>query len=343
MAVGKNREELYELFKTGAKPSGADFQDLIDAAINSSDDGIEKPLGDDTPLKISARGSAENLLDFYAGETLTWRINQKPTPDLPGLNFETATGNSSKLFIDSATGKVGLSTTTPTAKLHIQNNSSGDALRIEDKNKDTTPLVVDAEGNVGIGKPNPDTKLDVDGDGAISGALSVTGDLSTEGTLSAAKIVGEGAFVAGMIIMWSGEIDNIPSGWALCDGKTKGTPDLSGRFILGHGAGNGLTSRSTGEKGGKETHKLTLQELPSHEHDVNDPGHQHQWSASRQRAGIDNEDNTRDLSRGDKGTTDTFTKETTSNSTGITIQSSGGNQPHNIMPPFYVLAYIIKL
>lgn len=173
MAVGKSREELYELFKTGAKPSGADFKDLIDSAVNSSDDGIEKPLGDDTPLKINAHGDTENLLDFYAGETPTWRINQKPTSDLPGLNFETATGNSSRLFIDSGTGKIGLSTTAPTAKLHIQQNSSEDALRIEDEDTDTTPLVVNAEGNVGIGTPNPSQKLDVQGNTAIAGSLSV--------------------------------------------------------------------------------------------------------------------------------------------------------------------------
>ena len=173
MAVGKNREELYELFKTGAKPSGADFKDLIDAAVNSSDDGIEKPLGDDTPLKINAHGDTENLLDFYAGDTATWRINQKPTPDLPGLNFETATGNSSRLFIDSGTGKVGLSTTTPTAKLHIQQNSSEDALRIEDQDADTTPLIVDAQGNVGIGNANPSQKLDVSGSAAIAGSLAI--------------------------------------------------------------------------------------------------------------------------------------------------------------------------
>jgi len=185
MTIGKSREELYEAFKTGAKPSGADFKDLIDSAVNSNDDGIAKPAGDNTPLKINARGDTENLLDFYAGDVHTWRINQKPTPELAGLNFATATDDNSRLFIDSSTGKVGLSTTAPQARLHIQQNGSEDALRIEDQGNDTTPLVVDASGNVGIGKrPNPSKRLDVRGHAEISGTLEVSNTV-TAGSLRA--------------------------------------------------------------------------------------------------------------------------------------------------------------
>lgn len=38
----------------------------------------------------------------------------------------------------------------------------------------------------------------------------------------------------GMIILWSGSIVLIPSGWTLCDG-TVGTPDLRNKFIVGAG------------------------------------------------------------------------------------------------------------
>jgi hypothetical protein len=37
--------------------------------------------------------------------------------------------------------------------------------------------------------------------------------------------------VKGGIIIWSGDV--APEGWALCDG-TNGTPDLRGRFVLGY-------------------------------------------------------------------------------------------------------------
>ena len=35
-----------------------------------------------------------------------------------------------------------------------------------------------------------------------------------------------------VIVMWSGDLSEIPSGWFLCDGDN-GTPDLSDKFILG--------------------------------------------------------------------------------------------------------------
>lgn len=40
--------------------------------------------------------------------------------------------------------------------------------------------------------------------------------------------------VPGMILLWSGSIGTIPTGWHLCDG-TEGTPDLRNRFIPGAG------------------------------------------------------------------------------------------------------------
>jgi hypothetical protein len=36
----------------------------------------------------------------------------------------------------------------------------------------------------------------------------------------------------GVIVMWSGSVASIPSGWGLCDG-THGTPDLRDKFIVG--------------------------------------------------------------------------------------------------------------
>lgn len=39
---------------------------------------------------------------------------------------------------------------------------------------------------------------------------------------------------AGMIILWSGAIGSIPSGYVICDGNN-GTPDLRNKFIVGAG------------------------------------------------------------------------------------------------------------
>ncbi len=38
----------------------------------------------------------------------------------------------------------------------------------------------------------------------------------------------------GTIVVWSGDMDNIPDGWALCDGQD-GRPDLRDKFVLGAG------------------------------------------------------------------------------------------------------------
>jgi hypothetical protein len=58
-----------------------------------------------------------------------------------------------------------------TVPLTIQNNGTGNSFVVNDEASDTTAFVIDASGNVGVGKISPLTKLDV-----LSGTANTVGD-----------------------------------------------------------------------------------------------------------------------------------------------------------------------
>ncbi|GIZ15275.1 phage tail protein [Capnocytophaga catalasegens] len=62
----------------------------------------------------------------------------------------------------------------------------------------------------------------------------------------------------GMIAMWSGQVSQIPQGWALCNGQN-GTPDLRNRFVMGYN-NEQTPTKSTG---GANSFKLTKAQLPT--------------------------------------------------------------------------------
>lgn len=59
------------------------------------------------------------------------------------------------------------------------------------------------------------------------------GDVSTR--VATTSFVADNGVPSRAILMWSGSVSDIPSGWTLCDG-TGGTPNLQDRFILGAGS-----------------------------------------------------------------------------------------------------------
>jgi len=160
------------------------------------------------------------------------------------------------------------------------------------------------------------------------------------------------AFTAGngvpknAIIMWSGAIDQIPEGWALCDG-TNGTPNLRDRFVVG--AGN---TYSVGSYGGETQHVLTLNELPAHSHVVDPPAvntsinGNHAHTVNARDAGTNGSIIGEDNGNGTLHAVTTTTNGSHSHSIDIqpfASQSVGGGLPHNNLPPYYALAFIMKL
>lgn len=158
---------------------------------------------------------------------------------------------------------------------------------------------------------------------------------------------------AGGIIMWSGAISAIPSGWFLCDG-TNGTPDLTGRFVI-HADADAAGTYNVGDTGGSTTsgaHTLTESEIPAHVHSVDPPNtsttnntHSHTSSANS----VANDTVTvgsGGANGSDNGTaTAGNTHSHNVNIAAFDSASTGGSGSHshaNTIPPYYALAYIMK-
>ena len=166
----------------------------------------------------------------------------------------------------------------------------------------------------------------------VGSPTNTTSDLIAYGKVTATSFVGNGITPIGGIIMWSGTIANIPSGWAFCNGSN-GTPDLRDRFIISAnsdstGAKTNVTGALTQSGGSKDA------VVVSHTHAITDPGHSHTYNYRVQLANQSGSSTpcwARDT-----------TATTTSNTTGISINSNGVDGTNKNLPPYYALAYIMR-
>ncbi|GGI92776.1 hypothetical protein GCM10007978_32940 [Shewanella hanedai] len=167
----KNRRELKQKYRTGAQPTAQDYADLIDSGFNAVDDGIFKPIEPHLPLRIKGNGSSLSVLDLYDDATHNWRFGLMSGID-SGFNIADAAG-SSHLFMESGSGNLGLGSTKPKAKLHINQSAAlGDALYVQDSAADLTPTRISNAGHFYIsslkdgedGGPLKDASLYVNGD-----------------------------------------------------------------------------------------------------------------------------------------------------------------------------------
>jgi hypothetical protein len=162
---------------------------------------------------------------------------------------------------------------------------------------------------------------------ALGGSATATTQSTTDDSTKLATT----AFVrdiipTGVIVMWSGSIASIPTGWLICDGSNS-TPDLRNRFIVGAGS----TYSVAGTGGSADA--ITV----SHTHTISDSGHTHgfdhgayAWSLSTGATSV-----TANRSGGPAGVTNSAT-------TGISINSTGSSGTNANLPPYYALAYIMK-
>jgi microcystin-dependent protein len=137
----------------------------------------------------------------------------------------------------------------------------------------------------------------------------------------------------GAIIMWSGSTTSLPAGFALCNGQNVAgygvVPDLRGRFIVGFDAAKSNTPENNttttenygkvGNRGGLREVALSVAQMPSHAHT-----YKAYYSQGTE---------------GDNWIIDVVYKRTATSAT----SSVGGGQAHENRPPYYVLAFIIKV
>jgi len=185
-----------------------------------------------------------------------------------------------------------------------------------------------------------DMQTGADGDNfVVGGNLTVTGTSAFTGAvtfgITPSFPSGAGLVPSGCIVMWSGSVASIPSGWLLCNGSS-GTPDLRNRFVVGAGS-----TYSVGGTGGSADAIVV-----SHSHtatsSVSDPGHLH--SLPNDISGGQDIPTLNQSSSADEGyTTNPGTGlAATGISVSTSINSTGSSGTNANLPPYYALAYIMK-
>lgn len=148
-----------------------------------------------------------------------------------------------------------------------------------------------------------------------------------------------------------------PRGWALCNGQllsisqntalfsligtyyggdgksTFGLPNLQARFPVGAGQGPGLSPYDQGEMTGEAQVTLLPTQIPAHTHTVN----------AFDTPGTSNTPTDRSLARSKEFSAYAPAGGAVTGLAGGTLAPVGGNQPHNNMPPFLTVNFIIAL
>ena len=157
----------------------------------------------------------------------------------------------------------------------------------------------------------------------------------------------------GEIRMFAGNF--APRGWAFCDGQllavsqndalfsllgtvyggdgrtTFGLPDLQGRIPVHAGSGPGLSERRLGSKGGAENVTLTINQLPSHTHQLRASTN---LPTDRSPAAHVSAETTNDVYLNSSPVVDMATN---------SINQVGGSRSHTNLMPFLCIHFIIAL
>jgi hypothetical protein len=297
-----------------------------------------------------------NGTNFYSAQTGSagdFTVNG----NFSATGSESLTGNLSVGGALSVTGAASFSNTT-TALTPVSGDNSTKVA--------TTAFVQNATGALGLGTMATQNANNVNITGGAMNGVSGTNSSMTVGTATnatnATNVVSGGTIASnvtattqpagtnnttiattafalangipsGAIILWSGSIASIPSGWLLCNGSS-GTPDLRDRFVVG--AGSTYAVAATGGTADavvvSHTHTATSA--------VTDPGHYHNSYTSGAPNG-GGAGNCLSYFQGSGGPQPTQPA-STGITVGTTVTSAGVSGTNQNLPPYYALAYIMK-
>jgi hypothetical protein len=178
----------------------------------------------------------------------------------------------------------------------------------------------------------------LDGITATTAELNFTGGVTSniQTQLNAVAATAAAAIVpSGIISLWSGASNAIPTGYVLCDG-TNNTPDLRNRFVIGAGStyAVGATGGSANAIVVAHTHTGTTNTTGAHTHLI--PHNFDSGTAGNYISGNDGPNNISGASNqspmssaGDHSHT-------------LTTDSTGSSGTNANLPPYYALCYIMK-
>ena len=184
-------------------------------------------------------------------------------------------------------------------------------------------------------------------DWTSAGTLNITGSLELDGSKGTAGqvLVSQGssatptwgdAFVKGMIMLWTGSV--APSGWALCDG-TNDTPDLRDKFVMGSGGSQPTSGGSADAIVVSHNHTFSGSTSSAGNHSHGGVPQTGTIWYDKFNGDSGTHGNERDGGRG--GNTAVAGNHAHSFSGTTNTKGSGGTNKN--LPPYYALAYIMKL
>ena len=362
-------DALKERFKAGSIPLQTDFADLIDLANigRQAMGGAEGQTGPANGFTLSSMGrlelkpntnkgiSVDNdgvaiKLKAISGLTMDKDgVTVKPKAN-SGIELKDSEGISIKPGNGISVDEGGIAVKAEENKgLQVSNNGVsvkvGKGMRVSNTGMIEPDVTSYSFGTVEEGVEYATVKVNTSTNGLVvdlykglintANGLSVNvGDGLQADPDKGVSLIPEQTFQKGMIIMFSGT--SIPLGWALCDG-TGGTPNLSGRFILG-GTLDEVNSKNnvtlTGSKNDisfnknisvtVNSHQLSINEIPSHTHGI-----EHALYSSEE-------------GNGAWGESWRIRSGSTTASGGGEGHSHTASASADIMPPYYILAFIMK-